>query len=324
MIRILATLLGVVAAGVAVVGLVARYLPLGRHSSLLLATASPYLTLAAPVAVLLLILSRRWVLTALTVGLTLAVGYVHAPQYIGQEFGPQSAAPASSPVRVLSSNLGMGRGDPAAVVAAARRSADVVVLQELTQEAADGLAAAGLDTTFGHRIIDPQPMAGGIGIWSRFPLTDTAHVPGYSLAMVRARVQLPDVAVAPVLVGIHFAAPWPQPVEPWRTDMEKFPTMLRELVDEAGPGAVIVAGDFNATHDMLPFRELLATGYRDAAEQAGGGMVRTFPAGPRRVPAVGIDHVLLRNADATAVRTELIPGADHLALIADVLVPQGG
>lgn len=319
MIRILATLFGVVAAGVAAVGLAVRYVPLGRHGTVLLATASPYLTLAAPVAVLLLLLGRRWVLTALAVVLTLAIAVIHVPQYLG----PEAVTEQSAPVRVFTSNLGMGRGDPAAVVAAAERTADVVVLQELTQEAADGLIAAGLENTFAHRTFDPEPMAGGLGIWSRYPLTDSAHVPGYSMVMLRSRVHVPDVTVPPILVGVHFAAPWPQPIESWRRDMEKFPTMLRQLADEAGPGTVIVAGDFNATHDMLPFRELLATGYRDAAEQAGGGMVRTFPVGPRRVPAVGIDHVLLRNADATAVRTELVPGADHMALIADVVVPQG-
>lgn len=308
-----------VAAGVAAVGLAVRYVPLGRHGTVLLATASPYLTLAAPVAVLLLVLGRRWVLTALAVVLTLAIAVIQVPQYLG----PDAVTAQSAPVRVFTSNLGMGRGDPAAVVAAAERTADVVVIQELTQEAADGLIAAGLENTFGHRIFDPEPMAGGLGIWSRFPLTDSAHVAGYSMVMLRSRIQVPDVAVPPVLVGVHFAAPWPQPIESWRNDMAKFPTMLRELADEAGPGAVIVAGDFNATHDMLPFRELLATGYRDAAEQAGGGLVRTFPVGPRRVPAVGIDHVLLRNADATAVRTELVPEADHMALVADIAVPPG-
>ncbi|MGA5543890.1 endonuclease/exonuclease/phosphatase family protein [Mycobacterium sp. NPDC051198] len=319
MIRIVATLFGVVAAGMAAVGLAVRYVPLGRHGTVLLATASPYLTLAAPVAVLLLVLGRRWVLTALAVVLTLAIAVIQVPHYLG----PEAVTAQSAPLRIFTSNLGMGRGDPAAVVAAAERTADVVVIQELTQEAADGLIAAGLENTFGHRIFDPEPMAGGLGIWSRFPLTDSAHVPGYSMVMLRSRVQVPDVAVPPILVGIHFAAPWPQPIESWRNDMAKFPTMLRELADEAGPAAVIVAGDFNATHDMLPFRELLATGYRDAAEQAGGGLVRTFPVGPRRVPAVGIDHVLLRNADATAVRTELVPEADHMALIADIVVPHG-
>lgn len=318
MIRKLATVFGAVAAGVAAVGLAARYAPLDRHSTVLLATAGPFLTLAAPVAVLVLALSRRWILTALAVVLTGAIVFVNLPQYLGQP----PAAGSSAMLRVLSSNLGMGQGDPVTLVAVAQRAADVVVVQELTQEAADGLAAAGLERTFAHKITNPQPLAGGIGIWSRFPLTDAEHVPGYSLAMVRARVQVPGVAVAPIVLGIHFAAPWPLPIDGWRHDMATVPALLRKIADEAGPGAVIVAGDFNATNDMAPFRGLLAAGYRDAGEQVGAGLVRTFPVGPRRVPALGIDHVLLRNADATAVHTELVPGADHMALIVDVVVPQ--
>lgn len=103
----------------------------------------------------------------------------------------------SAPVRVFTSNLGMGRGDPAAVVAAAEQTANVVVIQELTQEAADGLIAAGLENSFGHRIFDPEPMAGGLGIWSRFPLTDSAHVPGYSMVMLRSRIQVPERRSSP-------------------------------------------------------------------------------------------------------------------------------
>ncbi|MCC5582595.1 endonuclease/exonuclease/phosphatase family protein, partial [Microtetraspora sp. AC03309] len=143
----------------------------------LLATASPYLMLAAPIAVLLLMLGRRWVLTVLAVGLTLTVALIQVPHFLG----PEQVTAQSAPLRVFTSNLGMGLGDPAAVVAAAEQAADVVVLQELTQEAADGVIAAGLEKSFRHRIFDPEPMAGGLGIWSRFPLTDSAHVPGYSM-----------------------------------------------------------------------------------------------------------------------------------------------
>lgn len=299
-------------------GLAVRYAPLDRHSLVLLATASPFLTLAAPVALIVFALARRWVLTGLTVLLTLAVLFVHLPQFLGQSVDRAG----TTTLRVLSLNLGLGRGDPTAVVAAAKRSADVVILQELTQDAADGVVAAGIGEVFGHQVVGPHPYAGGIGIWSRFPLADTGFVPGYSLFMVHAQVQVPDVAVAPTVLGIHFAAPWPQPIDQWRKDIAKFPATLREFSSAAGSGPVIVAGDFNATHDMRPFRELLATGYRDAGEQVGAGLVRTFPVGPRRVPVVGIDHVLLRNVDATAVRTALVAGADHMALIADIAVPQ--
>jgi endonuclease/exonuclease/phosphatase (EEP) superfamily protein YafD len=82
---------------------------------------------------------------------------------------------------------------------------------------------------------------------------------------------------------------------------------------------VITAGDFNATRDNVPIRELEAAGYADAAGSAGAGLVRTWPNDLERVPpAVGIDHVLSRGTPpARAVTTVEIPGADHLALVAE-------
>ena len=94
------------------------------------------------------------------------------------------------------------------------------------------------------------------------------------------------------MVAVHLAAPWVQPLNYFNKDIAAFPATLRELSKDAGSGAVIVAGDLNATYDMLPFRRLLADGYRDAAEQAGAGLSRTYPSRPWRSPMIGIDHVL--------------------------------
>lgn len=86
---------------------------------------------------------------------------------------------------------------------------------------------------------------------------------------------------------------------------------------------MIVAGDFNATVDMRPFRDLLGAGYRDAAEQSGAGLTRSFPADSALPPLIGIDHILTRNSTATAARTVRIDGSDHLGLIATVHLRSG-
>ena len=99
------------------------------------------------------------------------------------------------------------------------------------------------------------------------------------------------------------------------------PATLRELGGQAGAGAVIVAGDLNATMDMAPFRRLLDAGYRTATEQAGAGLGRTFPGGRRIPPAIGSDHVLVRNCVATSARTVGLPGSDHLGVPAGVEDP---
>ncbi|MDO3636506.1 endonuclease/exonuclease/phosphatase family protein [Mycolicibacterium arseniciresistens] len=315
--RILLTVLGVLALGAAALGLAARYVPIDGHAVLIVASAAPYLMLAAPVAVALLGLGRRWVLTGLAALLSVTLLVVMLPRYLGSEH----AAESSVQLRVLTANLGMGRADPRALAAAANATADVLVVEEMTAEAATGLSRAGLDRAFPHRMLDPHPMAGGIGVWSRHPITDSGFVEDYTLSTLRMRIQVPGVAIAPTVVAIHLPAPWPMPIGAWRRDLARLPATLRELGGQAGAGAVIVAGDLNATMDMAPFRRLLDEGYRTATEQAGAGLGRTFPGGRRIPPVLGIDHVLVRNCVATSARTVGLPGSDHLGLLVGVEVP---
>jgi endonuclease/exonuclease/phosphatase (EEP) superfamily protein YafD len=269
------TLLGVLAAIGAVIGVVVRYLPLTNHALVIAVVAAPYLMLGAPLAALLLLGARRWIFGALSVVLTAVAVAVQLPLYSG---GDAPAKPAAT-VRILTANLGMGQADPAALVARAEESADVLLVQEMTPEAATGLSRAGLDKTFPHRVLDPRDVASGIGIWSRYPMTESAPIEGFSLPLLRARVKVPGVPVDPTVMAVHLGAPWPQPIDGWRDDLERFPDLLRSLTD--GSDAVIVAGDFNATMTMSPFRQLLTDGYRDAGEQAGAGLARTGRRGRR-------------------------------------------
>ncbi|MGB1226237.1 MAG: endonuclease/exonuclease/phosphatase family protein, partial [Mycobacterium sp.] len=89
----------------------------------------------------------------------------------------------------------------------------------------------------------------------------------------------------------------------------------------AGPGAVIVAGDFNSTPDMRQFRDLLTDGYRDAVDQIGAGWGPTFPSRPLFPPLITIDHVITRNAAVSSIHTVEVRGSDHRALLASVSLP---
>ena len=51
-------------------------------------------------------------------------------------------------------------------------------------------------------------------------------------------------------------------------------------------GAVIVAGDFNATPDIQNYRQLLAGGHADAVQQSGAGFDPTYPADRWYPPSV--------------------------------------
>lgn len=315
MLRGVVTLLWLAAAAAVLVGLIARYLPISSHVVLIAASASPYLMLGAPAALALLLIARRWVLSAVAACLTAALVVVQSPLYVGGESTTGSAVS----IRVLTANLGMGKADPEVLTATARQSADVLVVQELTAEAASGLSAAGLDAVFPHRVLDPRPLAAGIGIWSRYPLSESVAIDGYSLPMLKARVQIHGVAVDPTVVAVHIAAPWPQPIDGWQRDMDRYPDLLRSLAAE--PGALIVAGDFNATMDMQPFRRLLQAGYRDAVERAGAGLARTYPNRAGRPAVLGIDHILLQDATAIAAHTVDLSGSDHRGLLATIALP---
>ncbi len=317
MIRVLVIILGVLAVGVAVVGLVARYVPIRNDGVLVAAVASPYLMAAGPLGVILLTLARQWVLVVLAACLSVVLLGIQLPRYVGPE---TSGLPASA-VRVMTANLLYGHADPRVLVALARDSADLVVVQEMTPQAANGLSAAGLDDTFPHRVIDPRDRAAGIGIWSRYPITESGAISGYALPMLSARIQVPAVVTDPSVVAVHLAAPWVQPIGRWLQDIERLPSTLREMARDGGAGAVIVAGDLNATYDMQPFRRLLSEGYRHAAEQAGAGLTFTFPNRRWRPPLIGIDHVLVHNCAATSARTVVVPGSDHRGLIVSIDIP---
>jgi hypothetical protein len=70
--------------------------------------------------------------------------------------------------------------------------------------------------------------------------------------MLSAQIRVPGVRFDATVLAVHLAAPWVQPLRWFRGDIEKLPATLDELARIAGSGAVIVAGDLNATYDMLP------------------------------------------------------------------------
>ena len=114
--RAFLTAIGVVALVVAGCALASRYLPITNHPVLFVAAASPYLMLCAPVAMLLLMLSRRWVLAIGALGLTVAAVAVQLPLY----FGSHANQIAGVEVRVMSANIYLGMADAHDLVRSAR------------------------------------------------------------------------------------------------------------------------------------------------------------------------------------------------------------
>jgi endonuclease/exonuclease/phosphatase family metal-dependent hydrolase len=227
-----------------------------------------------------------------------------------------SVAAVPPTLRVTSANILLGGGDATSLVAWAVQHTDVLVVQELTADAVARLTAAGIDGVFAHRMVDPRPRAAGIGVWSRHPIVETRHLEGPSMPCLAVRVRVPGCLVDPVVVAVHLESP--VDIAGWRADLAVLPAVLREADTWAAGGAVVVAGDFNSTRDMRPFRDGLA-GYVDAAAQAGVRYAATFPDSKRwMVPLFVIDHILTLRCAATEVRTAAILGSDHRALVASI------
>lgn len=316
MLRVLCLLIAWVAFVVAAVALAARFVPVINHAVLVVSALAPYLTVgAAGVSVAALLLVRSWWAAAAAVLLIVALA-VQAPLFFRSATVPADAVA----VRILTVNLRMGAVDAEALVATARDRADLLVVQELTPEIAERLA--GVEAALPHRAVDARPSAAGVGIWSRFPVQRYSRLPGYELGMLASSLRVPEVSAEVTVVSAHVVGPWPQPIDGWRREMAALPKTLAALSKSAGEGAVIVAGDFNATHDMLPFRRLLGDGFRDAAEQSGAGLSGTFPADGATPAIIQIDHILTRNAAATEAQTVRVPGTDHLGVLAEVHIPR--
>ncbi|MGX9789856.1 endonuclease/exonuclease/phosphatase family protein [Mycobacterium sp. MMS18-G62] len=309
------TIVGTVALAVAVVGLAARYTPGVIVAVVAIAALAPYLTLGAPLAMLLFAISGTWVGVAVAGAVTVASAAVQSRSHI--------RAPVESgvSVRLVSANLRYGRADPAAVVRIAQATnADILGVQELTLEKAELLSAHGLGELLPHRALRAREGPAGVGIWSRYPIDSVALDERFWLGLLTARIHLPRMHSPATVVVTHMSAPWPEPIDGWRTDLDRLATVLQEIAaDPAGP--IMVAADLNATRDNREFRRLLRNGFRDGAEQAGAGLTRTHPADILLPPVFAVDHVLTHGCVATSMQTLNLPRSDHRALVADVVVP---
>jgi len=274
---------------------------------IVVAAVAHYLMWAAPVGLLLAAGLRRWWTTGAAAVMTLLVLAVQVP--------PNVAADARGPHRlvILQANLKVGAADPAALVRAVRHDrVELLATEELTTPEQQRLLAAGLGRLLPYRFTKPLPDGGGgLGIWSRYPLRETRDVPGFWLGVLSARVALPGQPAT--FLAVHLTPPYPYADDRWRREIARLRTVL------PADGAVLAAGDFNATTDHAQFRDLIDHGYADAAEQAGAGYLPTYPNDRWYGPVIGIDHVLGRGGFvADRADTLELPGSDHRGLVVRV------
>ncbi|SEE84740.1 endonuclease/exonuclease/phosphatase family protein [Ruania alba] len=219
-------------------------------------------------------------------------------------------------VTVVAVNMLGGSGDTARVVdVIAGAGADVVMVPEAgdTDEMVRALAVAGLTfTVFDGTGVPLSADPRGTALLVRDTLGE--YVPAAASTPGSVHV-VPADGTGPTLIAVHPIAP---PVFPGATERMRW--WRAEVADAAGlcpqiPGA-IVAGDFNATLDHGPMRDLGTC--IDAATKAGVGGVGTWPASLPRLLGTPIDHVLADGAAFSVVRAAVvdITGTDHRAVVA--------
>lgn len=313
---LVAELLALLLVLVTVIALLARTISSGAQPLIVLASGAHFALWAAFPALAIAAALRRVVTSAVAAVVSVFVLLVQVPPTIA------STAPADARhVVVMQANLAIGFADPATIVGLVRdHDVDLLATEELTPPALVGLIRAGLTDVLRYHYNQPIASgAAGIGIWSRYPISDPVADPRFLLGLRHVGIAVPGAPLT--FVVTHVSAPYPQPPDLWRSDFERLPGVLAALPDDA---PVLVAGDFNATVDHAPFRAVLDAGYADGADQAGAGYLPSYPADRLYPPMIAIDHVLTRDAVATAADTFTVAGSDHRSLIVDVAVPLVG
>lgn len=297
-----------------------RVQPVTSIPRLVLAVGATYVPVVALAGLLLALLSRRLVLTLIGVFLVVATIVIQVSWYY---VGRPTDIGAHTELRLLSSNLRYGRADPAQFVALASENADIVTVAELTPEAIARFTQAGITKSFPYSQLEP-PETGGTGIWSRYPLTPVSAPRHRNVTMPAVWLEVPGLSNKPLLASVHVKSPVAgdeNTVDDWRKGMAGAKAQLDNFATAAGPGAIIIGGDYNSTPDMRQYRDLLTNGYYDAVDQLGAGYAPTFKADGWAPPLITIDHVLTRNAAASSIRTAKVKGSDHRALLATIRVP---
>ncbi|MEU4998722.1 endonuclease/exonuclease/phosphatase family protein [Streptomyces sp. NPDC021622] len=223
----------------------------------------------------------------------------------------QQHVPAQAPeLRVATVNTHVGRADARALVELVKSERiDVLAVQELPSAGIAALTEAGLDKVLPYQELHPENDS---SLYSRIPLTHGGPLKA-DTAWAQTTAQV-TVGGRPVrMVAVHTYYPLGD-ANRWTRDM----TALTSVAHRSGPDTVFL-GDFNASLDHAPMRELLTSGgLADTHAELGKGWARTWPANKSPLPPlVQLDHVLHGSGLAgISVSERTIAGTDHRAVIA--------
>ncbi|MCT2582558.1 endonuclease/exonuclease/phosphatase family protein [Actinophytocola sp. S1-96] len=273
---------------------------------------SPYVAGFGLVWGLLALLLRRRLAAGLVLLLSVALGSLLAPRVLSDT---QPGADGER-LRIMAVNLYLGSADPHTVVDLVRsQQVDVLVLPELTQDAADDLDRAGLRDLLPEQVYDVGVGGEGTGIAASLPLRQIVLMDETTLSQPSVVVDLDgreDVELTAVhtMPGVRANS-----AGTWHDELAALP---HPTPDER---IRVLAGDFNATFDHAAFRDVVDRGYADAAEETGQALTPTWSSMPTG-PPVTIDHILVdRRCAIGSYAVFDVPGTDHDAVLAEIVLP---
>jgi len=273
---------------------------------------TPHVAALSLAAVVVIALLRQWAPLALATVAAVALVATVAPRAFG---GGGAVEPSDGqPFTVMTANMLFGEADADAVVGLVREhGVDLLSVQELTPGAVGRLRAAGLEELLDESVRTTGAV--GSGLYAAEPLVSSGivspEIEGFT--MPSARMQTSDATVN--AVSVHPVPPTsPDTVRRWRTALRALPAT------GDGPELGMLLGDFNATLDHRELRDVLDRGYVDAADTTGDALTITWA---RRIwPGLTIDHLLVdERVHVASTEVHDLPGSDHEAVIADLVLP---
>lgn len=274
----------------------------GAHLGSLVETFLPW-TAAAVVALLAAALLRRS-RVALAAVLLPAVTWagVH-----GGTFLDRGGAGGPADLTVVTHNVDDVNPDPAGTARALVASgAQLIALEELTEPALRQYEQTLAGTHPYHAV------AGTVGLWSTYPLRDTAAVP---LVPWRSALRTTaDTPGGPLTVYVaHLPSVRVRLGQGFTTDRRNVAAgRLAAELASAPAGRTLLVGDFNGTTDDRALTPVTGR-FRSAQDAAGAGFGFSWPA---RFPVARIDQILVRELTVVSAWTLPATGSDHLPVAA--------
>lgn len=275
---------------------------------------TPYVLPVAVLATALAAALRQWPAAALAGVTALGLFLLILPRFAG---GPDEDVQGRE-LSVMSANVLRGGSDVERLLGLVREhDVEALALQELTPDFARRFERAGGDELFPHSLLKLRRRVSGNGLYSRYPLAQIpVEEPEPHLLFAEMEV-VPGTTLE--VASVHPLAPLgPGSMDAWRRGLENTPRAEPD-------GAIrILLGDFNAGFDNPEFRDMVDSGYEDAAEQLGQGLETTWPTKdkPAFYLPVTIDHVLFdARVGVRSFGTFELPDSDHRTIQAELIVP---